>query len=52
MEKVKMSINMTGFLSPPESSQLCLMIEAKMITLFDGFIEGCQGRKYLKLLFY
>lgn len=42
---------MTGFLSPPEGSKLCLMVEAKMIALSDVVIGGCQSRKYLKRLY-
>lgn len=52
MEGVKMCINAIDFPSTPEISELCLMIEAKTITLSDVVIKVCQSRKYLKLLRY
>ena len=52
MERVKICINAIHFPFPPMISKLCLMVEAKIITLSDVVIKVCESRKYLKLLCY
>ena len=42
-KRVKVRVNTIDFASPVEFSQLCLTVEAKIITLSDIVLNICRG---------